>query len=132
MVLFFKSTNRAWVKIGLGTVYSLLIILFFLLLLAFMLFRDFGSQTVVSSKASPNGIYLAEIIEDDQGALGGNTLVNITAINHNINLFVGVLKKDSVRIYSGDYNEFNHMTLEWETDHFLYINGEKYNIEQIF
>ena len=40
-------------------------------------FKDFGKKTVVQTIPSPSGKYYAQVIDDDQGALGGNTIVEV-------------------------------------------------------
>ena len=40
-------------------------------------FKDFSKKTVVQTIPSPSGKYYAQVIDDDQGALGGNTIVEV-------------------------------------------------------
>ena len=40
------------------------------------LFGSIGYVKVVRSVPSPNGEYIAEILDSDQGALGGDTIIN--------------------------------------------------------
>ncbi len=51
-------------------------VLFSILFFAFI-FADFGSNFVVKSVSSPQNIYTVEVINSDQGAFGGGTLVDI-------------------------------------------------------
>ena len=44
---------------------------------AMLIFGNMGEVTVVRSIESPGGTYYAEVVDDDQGALGGNTLVDV-------------------------------------------------------
>lgn len=129
LAVFFFGMARVSVKIVLGSIYSVLMMLILLLMVLILPFRDFGAVKVVKSRMSPNDLYLAEIIDSDQGALGGDTLVNVTDISRSIDLFFGVLQKNPMRIYTGDWGEFDTMVLQWETDHILYINGERYTVE---
>jgi hypothetical protein len=78
---------------------------------------------------SPNLIFLAEIIDSDAGALGGSTHVYVTRLNSDVNLFIGMLKKDRQRIYRGEWGEFEKMTLRWEGDKILYINEKQYFVK---
>jgi hypothetical protein len=89
---------------------------------------DFGKNTVIRAEMSPNSIYLAEVIDNDQGALGGATLVNVTKQNRNVYLLIGDLKKDAKEVYYGRWGESFEMTLRWETDNILYINENRYII----
>jgi hypothetical protein len=132
LMLFFACVGVRVVRIGLGIVYSivlipLLSILFIILLfgVVFSSLPSFGSRTVVRSELSPNSIFLAEIVDSDAGATGGSTLVYVIPLNSDLNLFIGTLKKDSQRIYRGRWGEFETMTLRWEGDKILYINEKQ-------
>ena len=129
MVLFFSCGRGKAIRIGLGIIYSAgVLILFFMLFIAF-LFSDFGENKVVASVVSPNDKYVAEIVSIDQGALGGDTVVNITRQHRDINFLIGKLKKDPKRIYHGRWGEFYDMVLRWETDNILNINDIKHDIK---
>ena len=128
MVLFFLYKCGKIIKIILGITYFILIVFMFLIFYTMVFFKDFSSNTLIKSEMSPNSIYLAEIIYNNQGALGGNTLVNVTHQKRDINLLIGKLKKDPKLIYRGKWGEFETMALRWETDEILYINGNKYDI----
>jgi hypothetical protein len=92
-------------------------------------FPSFGIRTVVKSELSPNSIFLAEIVDADAGATGGNTLVYVIRLNADLNLFIGMLKKGSQMIYKGGWGEFKTMTLRWEGDEILYINEKQYVVK---
>ena len=129
MVLFFSCGRGKMIRISLGIIYSISVLfLFFIFIIAF-LFSDFGENKVVKSVVSPNDKFIAEVISIDQGALGGDTVVNVTRKHCDINFFIGKLKKDPKRIYHGRWGEFYDMTLRWETDALLYINDTKYDIK---
>ena len=128
MIIFFSCGRGKAIKIGLGILYGILLLFAVIVFFVMVVFSDFSVDTVVKSEMSPNAKYLAEIISNDQGALGGATKVTVTRQNHNINLFVGELKKDPKTIYVGHWGEDSGMTLQWESDETLYINGIKYII----
>jgi len=122
MIVFFSCGRGKAVKIGLGITYTVLVASIFFILFMWVFFFTFfnlSSDTVVKSEISPNAVYLAEIIDNDQGALGGATIVNVTRRNRNINILIGELKKDPQMIYYGRWGEFENMTLRWETDKIL-------------
>ena len=127
MIIFFSCVRGKAVKIAWGIVYILLLALvsFFLLInLFFSTFFNLSNNTVVKSQMSPNSIYLAQVIENCQGALGGRTLVTVTR-RSNLNLLVGELRRDSQTVYSGRWNESEGMILRWENDETLHIRGER-------
>ena len=93
-----------------------------------VLFDDFGQNTVVKSVESPNGVYYAEVIDSDQGALGGDTFVNVYE-NTEIDIFIFKISKEPQRIYSGAWGEFKDMAIYWKDDRCLVINSVEYMIE---
>jgi hypothetical protein len=137
--LFFACVEVRVVRIGLGIVYSIVLIPVLLILLIIILFAprhsssspesSFVKNTVVRSELSPNSIFLAEIIAGDAGATGGSTRVHVISLNPDLNIFIGTLKKDSQIIYRGRWGEFSAMTLRWEGDNILYINEKQYAVK---
>lgn len=93
-----------------------------------LLFGNFGQNTVVNSIPSPNGTYYAEVIDSDQGALGGNTWVVIYD-GKGVNALAFKISKKPQRVYCGKYGEYKNMELCWKDDHCLIINAVEYEIE---
>ena len=129
LILFFRLRNKA-VKIILGIIYTLATAAVFFLLLLALSWANGDTETVVTAQLSPSGAFLAEVVASDQGALGGDTLVNITKQHLDINIFVGTLRLDAQTIYSDRLEMADTVTLRWDTDEYVYINGVKYAIEQ--
>lgn len=96
--------------------------------LMLLTFGNIGQNTVVRSVESPNGVYCAQVIDSDQGALGGDTLVDVFE-NKEINLLVFKLYKTPRRVYCGDWGEFENMEIHWKNDNCLVINSVEYEIE---
>lgn len=92
------------------------------------IFGNIGKDTVVKTVESPNGAYYAEVINSDQGALGGDTLVDVYE-SKEINALVFKIFKKPQRIYSGGWGEFQGMDIYWADDDCLVINCVKYQIE---
>lgn len=115
------------------TVTGILSILMFVLLLfismLILAFGNFGSNSVVVSVESPQGTYLAEVIDSDQGALGGDTLVQVTNRKKVVPLPIGEYSKAAVRVYTGEWGEWETMWIRWEDDNTLLIDGERYVME---
>jgi len=128
MVLFFSCVSGKRIKIGLGVLYSFLLLFVGIVLFLAVLTSDIPEDTVVKSEISPNAKYLAEIVSRNVGATGGATMVTVTRQNSDINIFIGELKKDPKIIYTGRWGEDERMTLQWGTNETLYINGIKYII----
>ena len=108
---------------------SLLCICFFCVILFFrLLFGSFGENTVVKTVESPNKEYYAEVIDSDQGALGGNTFVDVYEKSIIETSVLTVCKKPK-RIYSGKWGEYKKMQIYWENDTCIVINSVEYEIE---
>lgn len=105
---------------------AMLLPIYFLGFIALTL-GNFSENTVVQTIESPNGEYYAQVIDSAQGALGGNTFVDVrkTVID---GLFFKI-EKEPKRIYSGHWGEFKKMQIHWENDGCLVINSHKYEIE---
>lgn len=122
MVLLFACTHSSGRQAVLGAIYSIFLLVPTLLLLFLaILVSDFSHNEVVRSASSPSDVYVAKVILNSQGALGGGTLVRVTCQNSKVNLFVGILQRPPDRIYSGRWGEFYNMQLYWETDEILHV-----------
>lgn len=92
------------------------------------LMGDFGQNTVVKTLDSPSGEYYAQVIDSDQGALGGDTLVDVFQ-RRGINLLLFKIEKRAQRVYWGEWGAYKHMDIYWKDDHCLVINSVEYEIE---
>lgn len=92
-----------------------------------LLLGDFGETTVVRSVESPNGAYHARVIDSDQGALGGDTFVDVYT-DKCIDLLICKITKQSQRVYRGNWGEYENMEIYWKDDHCLVINAIEYMI----
>ena len=129
MKIFFSCGRGKVIRIGLGIIYSILLLFICFRIFLMLIFSDFGKNTVEKSELSPNAKYLVEAIYVDSGALGGDIVVNVTQQNQDINLLIGELKKDPKRIHDDVWGEPVVWALRWETDEVLYINEVRYLVE---
>lgn len=97
---------------------------------------EFGKTSVVKQVSSPDQNYVAEVLDIDEGALGGNTRVNIKKIRqHNqgkeISVLLGKLVPipNEVNVYEGPWGEFEDMVIEWKDNHTLLIDGKEYTVD---
>jgi hypothetical protein len=104
MVLFFGYVKKKSVRIGLGVVYTALLIPVFILLVII----DFAPKPVLMSEISPNGEYRADVKADR---------VEVIPQGKNIHIGIGTLRKDPVWVYDREAE-----TIRWETDGILYID----------
>ena len=127
--ILIKFARPFALKIITGILSILLFILLLFITLLILAFGNFGSNSVVASAESPHGTYLAEVINSDQGALGGDTLVNVTNQAKAIPLQIGEFSKAPVRVYTGEWGEFESMKIYWQDDRTLIIDGRSYRID---
>jgi len=129
IVMLAKFSSPFILKIVSAVLSILLIVL--LLFFAFIdfIFEDFGFNTVMKSVASPQNTYTVDVIDNDQGGLGGATLVDVNYNNRSVNLFYCKLSKSPIRIYTGKWGEFENMQISWKDEHNLIINDIKYYID---
>ena len=93
-----------------------------------LFFGNFGQDTVVKAVASPSGEYYAQVIDSDQGALGGDTVVDVYQ-DWELNALLFKITKSPQQVYFGDWGEFENMQIYWKDDHCLVINSVEYEIE---
>ena len=93
-----------------------------------LIFGNIGQNTVVKTVESPSGKYYAQVIDSDQGALGGDTFVDVYQ-KCGINALLFKIKKNPQRVYFGDWGEFKNMQIHWKNDNCLVINSVEYEIE---
>ncbi len=93
-----------------------------------LIFGNIGQNKVVKTVESPNGKYYAQVIDSDQGALGGDTLVDVYE-KSGINAILFKIEKKPQRVYFGDWGEFENMQIHWKDDRCLVINSVEYEIE---
>ena len=87
-----------------------------------------GYVKVVRSVPSPNGEYVAEILDANQGALGGDTIIQIQE-DKGINCLIFKIEKKPNRIYYGEWGEFDDIDVRWENNEVVLIDAVKYPIK---
>ena len=97
-------------------------------LLFVTLFGSIGYVKVVRSVPSPNGEYIAEILDSNQGALGGDTIIQIQE-DKGINCLIFKIEKKPNRIYYGEWGEFDDIDVRWENNEVVLIDAVKYPIK---
>lgn len=98
-----------------------------LVLLFVSLFGNFGKNTVIQTLESPSSEYYAQVIDSDQGALGGDTYVEVYE-KCLVDNFLIRIQKEPRRVYSGEWGEYAHMEIYWICDDCLVINSAEYMI----
>ena len=126
MMLFMRPM---WVKITAGVLMLPVLTGMFALAFFGVLLHDFGVTEVVRTVPSPDGTKTAEIIVNDEGALGGSTVVDVRR-GPDLNLGFARFCRLPQRVYLGDWGEFEEMTVEWVDADTLMIDGVEYGIEE--
>ena len=93
-----------------------------------LIFGDIAQSAVVQTIESPDGKYYAQVIDSDQGALGGDTIVNVHE-QGGLNAGIFIIEKKPKRVYLGEWGEFEDMQIHWKEDGCLVINTVEYKIE---
>lgn len=109
-------------KIGAGIVGGLMLLPVLFLCFFFIVMNDFGSYRVVETHYSPDGKYYAQVIDSDQGALGGDTVVEVYKSGE-INLGLFKIVKGPRQVYFGQWREYEHMLIYWREDNSLVVQG---------
>ena len=91
-------------------------------------FGSIAQNTIVKTVESPCGRYYAQVIDRDQGALGGNTFVDVHK-KEKIDAIIFKIQTKPQRVYTGNWGEFENMEIYWKDDGGLVINSVAYKIE---
>ncbi len=92
-----------------------------------MIFGNLRQDTVVMSVTSPNGTYCAEVIDSDQGALGGNTVVYVCESN-DIAMGIFTIRKAPQQVYLDRWRAYEDMDIYWKSDDCLVINSTEFTV----
>lgn len=93
-----------------------------------LVFGDVGENQVVSRIENADKSYYAIVVSSDQGALGGDTFVNVfKKIEIDAVIFKVTDMPDTV--YKGEFGEYEDMDIYWKDNRCLVINDEEYKIE---
>lgn len=95
-----------------------------------ILLSGFPTDTVVAREISPGGAYCAEVIDNDQGALGGATILNVYKYSESFSIGSFDFRKEETEVYNGGWGEFE--TLRWIDDGHLQMNGTTYKMADYF
>lgn len=91
-----------------------------------LFFGNIGVTSVMYSKESPDGKYVAEVIDDDQGALGGSTIVRVKS-NESFSFLIGRIYKPPVSLYYKGWGLWDEIEFEWVDEDTLLIDGTEYS-----
>ena len=87
-------------------------------------FGNFGEISVVERTDSPDGKYRAEVISSDQGALGGDTYIDV--YKKGVNAYVFKITGKPERVYYGDWMEHVSIDIYWKDEKSLVVGEREY------
>ena len=126
--LMIKNGEPLLLKILSGAVSAFMFLPVCLMCFLSLVFGDFGLNTVIETIESPSGKYYVQVVDSDQGALGGDTFVDVYKPGE-VNLFLFKFEKQTQRVYHGEWREYENMQIYWKDDSCLVINSVEYEIE---
>ena len=126
--LMVRNTMSKVRKIVISVLFALMTA--FLLFFAFimLMFGTIGQTTIDRTVESPDNSRYAQVLIIDQGALGGNTVVDVYE-RKEINAGIFKIKKKPQTVYIGEWGESENMQIYWKDDTCLVINSEEYVLE---
>ena len=129
MILMIRNVKPLGAKLAVmvTSVILLLPVLFIMVLLPFV--SSIGYRAVMRSVTSPDRNYRAEIIDVNEGALGGDTIVEVYDSRKQFDGILFLFQKEPQVVYHGDWGKFETMKLEWESEQVLKINGRPYEVD---
>lgn len=83
---------------------------------------------VVKSVDSPNGTYYAQVINSDQGEMGGDTIVKVY-VTKEFDAGIFKISRKPLRLYVGAKDEYKTMELEWIGEDRLRIDSKEYFVK---
>ena len=95
-----------------------------------ILMSDFGAETVLAREISPDQTYCAEVIDDDQGALGGATILEVYRYDESFSIGSFEFRKNIRTIYYGRWGEYE--SLYWIDNDHLSMNGRTYSMSDFY
>lgn len=99
-------------------------------ILLFLPFIGFGARTTLACEISPDAVYCAEVIDDDQGALGGSTQLVVYRFDQSFSIGSFEFRKSQKVLRSGPWGEFE--SLSWQDSEHLTMNGKTYEIADYY
>ena len=92
-----------------------------------LLFGGLSSDEVIQTVESPSGAYYAEVVANNQGGLGGSTIVKVYK-DTKLDFFLFEFEDKPQKVYVGNWGEFYGMDVYWNTDKIIVIDGREYKI----
>ena len=96
----------------------------------FILWSNFGEETVLARELSPDRTYCAEVIDDGQVALGGSTILKVYQYDESFSIGSFEFRKNKRTIYYGRWGEYE--SLYWIDNDHLSMNDVTYSMADYY
>lgn len=120
MIIVFPAFLFKGIKLAIRTIGIYIYLVFIAFGILGLCIGDFGANTIINEQYSPDNMYRVVTIDSDQGALGGDTIVNLEGI------YFGIIKKDIKTLYHGQWGEKPNVI--WVNNNIVNIDGRNMNI----
>lgn len=128
VILSLKIGRPATLNAVILAVSLVAVIPFVIINLLIFVFAGFGQSTVVEMIPSPDDERWVEVVDNDQGALGGATVVRVCE-DKGIDAVVFKVQKNPKRIYVGEWREYLELDIRWKDDDCVIINSKEYVVD---
>ncbi len=127
-VICIRHSHLAVLKVISLILASLAVIPMIFLTFIVFTFGRIATVTVVDTVYSPDGAYYVEVIDSDQGALGGDTFVELYEKSA-VDLFFIRISKKPERIYHGDWGAYKKLDIYWKDENTVVIGSSEYYVQ---
>ena len=129
LIIFIKVTRKSSLKTAITAVASFFAVILIVFTPFYFLIANFGKTTVYRTVESPDSTYRAEIVDSDNGALGGNTVVKVFNDKKNYDFFIFRFYENPEIVYIGDWGKFDSLNVYWSDVNTLTVEDETYYFE---
>ena len=126
VILMLQKLRTIGAKVTVSILFALGVMFLVMHGFLFFTFGQIGYRETITAALSPEGTYRAEIIDSSEGALGGDTLVRVCRVPSHLDLCLVEVQREPRTVYIGQWGEFETMTLSWQSEQTLLINGKPY------
>ena len=126
VILMLQKLRTIGAKVTVSILFALGVMFLVMHGFLFFTFGQIGYSQTVTTALSPEGTYRAEVIDSNEGALGGDTLVRIYHVPFHVDLCLVEAQRKPRTVYIGQWGEFETMTLSWQSEQTLLINSTPY------
>lgn len=99
-------------------------------LIFIVMMGSIGEETVIQTEDSPDGRYTAQLIQRDEGALGGSTFIEVKDNEKTYKFLFWEFESKEKCIYVGRWSEAFDMDMQWLDEDTLVTEGHRFEMEK--